>query len=81
MARHSGLKTRCWVTGVQVRVLSSLLLRKVYMYKTSEKRNDSVITIVIDYKRIAKGHQPHQSGSGKHLSKKVYKRNKKVEVE
>jgi hypothetical protein len=51
------------------------------MFKTSERRDDSTITIVIDRQRIAKGHQPRQSGAGKHLSKKVYKRNKKVESE
>jgi hypothetical protein len=49
------------------------------MHKTTDKRDDSMITIVIDYKRVPKGHQPRQSGAGKHLSKKVYKRNKKIE--
>lgn len=51
------------------------------MKKTIEIKKDSSIIITIDYKRVPKGHQPHRSGSGRHLSKKVYKRNKKVETE
>lgn len=47
------------------------------MFNTQEKKSD-VITGKIDVSKVSRGHAPNQSGSGRHKSKRQYKRVKKV---